>query len=89
MTRQNHEGQPEGGWQPDQRMTRDEALKSFTIWAAYAAFEEDQKGTLELGKLADFIVIDRDVMTCEPSEILNTRVLSTVIGGEWVFVAEE
>ncbi|MBO6740933.1 MAG: amidohydrolase [Phycisphaerales bacterium] len=89
VTRQNHEGQPEGGWQPDQRMTRDEALKSFTIWAAYAAFEEDQKGTLELGKLADFIVIDRDVMTCEPSEILNTRVLSTVIGGEWVFVAEE
>lgn len=89
VTRQNHEGQPEGGWQPDQRMTRDEALKSFTIWAAYAAFEEDQKGTLELGKLADFIVIDRDVMTCEPSEILNTRVLSTVIGGEWVFVDDE
>jgi predicted amidohydrolase YtcJ len=89
VTRQNHEGQPDGGWLPDQRMTRDEALRSFTIWAAFAAFEEDQKGTLEPGKLADFIVIDRDVMTCEPSKILDTRVLRTVIGGEWVYVADE
>lgn len=89
VTRQNHDSQPDGGWLPDQRMTRDEALRSFTIWAAYAAFEEHEKGTLEPGKLADFIVIDRDLMTCEPSEILGTRVLRTVIGGEWVFVADE
>ena len=87
ITRQNLDAQPEGGWQPDQRMTRMETLKSFTIWAAYAAFEEDQKGSLEIGKLADFIVIDRDVMTCPPADIPATRVLRTVIGGETVFVA--
>ena len=87
VTRQNLDAQPEGGWHPEQRMTRAETLKSFTIWAAYAAFEEDQKGSLEIGKLADFIVIDRDVMTCPPADIPATRVLRTVIGGETVFVA--
>ncbi|HCT45532.1 MAG TPA: amidohydrolase, partial [Phycisphaerales bacterium] len=66
-----------------------ETLKSFTLWAAYAAFEEDQKGSLEKGKLADFIVIDRDIMTCPPADIPATRVLRTVIGGETVFVADE
>ena len=87
ITRQNLDAQPEGGWQPDQRMTRLETLKSFTIWAAYAAFEETQKGSLEIGKLADFIVIDRDIMTCAPADIPATKVLRTVIGGETVFVA--
>ncbi len=87
ITRQNLDAQPEGGWHPDQRMTRAETLKSLTIWAAYAAFEEDQKGTLEVGKLADFIVIDRDIMTCPPADIPATKVLRTVIGGETVFLA--
>lgn len=87
ITRQNLDAQPEGGWYPDQCMTRAETLKSLTIWAAYAAFEEDQKGTLEVGKLADFIVIDRDIMTCPPADIPATKVLRTVIGGETVFLA--
>jgi predicted amidohydrolase YtcJ len=87
ITRQNLDAQPEGGWNPDQCMTRAETLKSLTIWAAYAAFEEDQKGTLEVGKLADFIVIDRDIMTCPPADIPATKVLRTVIGGETVFLA--
>lgn len=86
VTRQNLDAQPEGGWHPDQRMTRAEALKSFTLWAAYAAFEEDRKGSLEPGKLADLIVIDRDIMTCPPLDIPQTQVLRTVIGGETVFV---
>jgi predicted amidohydrolase YtcJ len=89
VTRQNLEGQPEGGWMPQERMTREEALRAMTLHAAYAAFEEDQKGSLEAGKLADFIVIDRDVMVCEPSAIPGTRVLMTVIGGEVVYEAEE
>ena len=89
ITRQNLDAQPEGGWNPDQCMTRAETLKSLTIWAAYAAFEEDQKGSLEIGKLADFIVIDRDIMTCPPADIPATRVLRTVIGGETVFVASQ
>jgi len=87
ITRQNADGEPPGGWHPEQRMTRQEVLRSFTLDAAYAAFEEDSKGSLEPGKLADFIVIDRDVMTCEPAQILNTRVLQTVIGGEVVYRA--
>ena len=88
ITRQDLEGQPPGGWHPEQRMTRTEALRSFTLDAAYAAFEEDLKGSLEPGKLADFIVIDRDVMTCPPRDIADTRVLRTVIGGETVFRQE-
>lgn len=84
-TRQNAAGEPAGGWHASERLTREEALRAFTLDAAYAAFEEGQKGSLEPGKLADFIVIDRDVMTCEPREIVETRVLQTVIGGEAVY----
>jgi len=87
VTRQNHVGEPSGGWQPEDRMSRAEALRAFTLDAAYAAFEEANKGSLEVGKLADFIVIDRDIMTCEPRAILETKVLQTVIGGEKVYAA--
>lgn len=85
ITRQDLEGRPDGGWRPEQRLTREEALRSFTLDAAYAAFEESQKGSLEVGKLADFIVIDRDVMTCAERDIPDTKVLRTVIGGETVY----
>jgi predicted amidohydrolase YtcJ len=85
VTRQDDHSQPPGGWHPEQRITREEALRAYTLGAAYAAFEEKDKGSLQPGKLADFIVIDRDVMTCEPIEIPGTRVLRTVIGGETVY----
>jgi predicted amidohydrolase YtcJ len=85
VTRQSRDGQPPGGWYPEEKMTREEALKSYTIWAAYAAFEENLKGSIEAGKLADFIVIDRDYMTCGESEIKDIRVLQTVIGGKIVY----
>ena len=88
ITRQNLDGEPVGGWHPEQRMSRREALLSFTRDAAYAAFEEHLNGSLEPGKLADFIVLDRDIMTCAPREIADTRVLRTVIGGETVYEAE-
>lgn len=87
VTRQDEHAQPPGGWHPEQRMTREEALRAFTLGAAYAAFEEKEKGSLEPGKLADFIVIDRDIMTCEPLDILATKVLRTVIGGETVYAS--
>ncbi len=87
VTRQNVKGEPEGGWHPEERMTRTEALRAFTLDAAYAAFEEKQKGSLAPGKFADFIVIDRDIMTCDVREIPQTRVLRTVIGGETVYTA--
>jgi predicted amidohydrolase YtcJ len=89
VTRQSRDGQPPGGWYPEEKMTREEALKSYTIWAAYAAFEENLKGSIEVGKLADFIVIDRDYMTCGESEIKDIRVLQTVIGGKLVYPVEQ
>ncbi len=87
ITRQDRTGRPPGGFQPEDRLTRTEALRGFTLGAAYAAFEEDRLGSLTPGKFADFVVIDRDVMTCDASRIVETRVLRTVIGGETVYQA--
>lgn len=89
VTRQNLAGEPAGGWYASQRMTRDEALRSMTVDAAYAAFEENAKGALRIGWLADFIVVDRDVMTCETTLIPEARVLLTVVGGQRVFDAHK
>jgi len=85
ITRQDATGWPEGGWYPDQVMTRDEALKAMTIWPAYAAFQEKELGSLSPGKYADFVVLDRDIMTVPANEILQTHVLSTFIGGKNVY----
>ena len=85
ITRQDHEGWPEGGWRPGQRMTRAEALKSFTLDAAYAAFEDGLKGSIEPGKLADIVVLSADIMKIEPAQILKTRVVMTILGGKIVY----
>ena len=85
ITRQDAAGWPEGGWYPDQVMTRDEALKAMTIWPAYAAFQEKELGSLSPGKYADFVVLDRDIMTVPATEILQTQVVSTYIGGKSVY----
>ncbi|MCH8333374.1 amidohydrolase, partial [Candidatus Sumerlaeota bacterium] len=85
VTRQDHRGWPEGGWRPEERMTRTEALRSFTIDAAYAAFEEDIKGSLEPGKLADVVVLSRDIMQIDAREILETEVVRTILGGVTVY----
>lgn len=82
VTRQNHEGWPEGGWFPQHRLTIEEAIRGFTIWAAYGAWQEDVLGSIETGKLADFTILDRDITTIEPTEILNTKVLYTIVGGK-------
>ncbi|MFZ5929565.1 MAG: amidohydrolase [Acidobacteriota bacterium] len=84
ITRQDSEGRPPGGWTPDQKMTREEALESWTIHGAYAAFEEHLRGTLERGKYADFIVLDRDIMTVRPREILGAKVKMHFVGGRLV-----
>lgn len=73
------------GWHPEQAVSRDQALKMFTAWPAYAAFEERDKGSIEVGKLADFTVLSKDIMKIPEPEILKTRCEMTVIGGEVVF----
>jgi predicted amidohydrolase YtcJ len=85
VSRQDEHDWPPGGWYPEQRMTRDEALKSMTIWPAFAAFQEQLLGSLTTGKLADFDILDRDIMVVPASEILGTQVLATYIGGRAVY----
>jgi predicted amidohydrolase YtcJ len=85
VSRQDDNNWPPGGWFPEQKMTREEALKGMTIWPAYAAFQEQTMGSLTVGKLADFVILDRDIMTIPDSEILGTNVLATYIGGRVVF----
>jgi predicted amidohydrolase YtcJ len=85
VTRQDHDGRPQEAWQPEERMTRKEALRSFTIDAAYAAFEEDVKGSLEVGKYADFVVFDNDIVKISARELLETSVVMTILDGEIVY----
>jgi hypothetical protein len=87
VTRQDQEGWPAGGWRLEERLTRDEALACFTRWAADAAGMDDQVGTLAVGRRADFLVLDRDIMEVPAEEIWRTQVLRTVIDGETVYEA--
>jgi predicted amidohydrolase YtcJ len=80
--RKSIKGEQNEGWHPEQAVSREEALKMFTISAAYAAFEEKDKGSIEPGKLADLTILDRDIMKIPAPEILQTRCVMTVIGGE-------
>jgi len=66
---------------PEQRMTREEALRSYTLDAAFAAFEENEKGSLSVGKLADITVLSKDILTIASAEILETEILYTLVGG--------
>lgn len=85
VTRQDHQGRPPGGWYPAQAMTITEALRAFTLDAAYAEHAEKTLGTLEPGKWADFILVDRDIIKGPPSQIWKTRVLQTWVGGTRVY----
>ena len=82
ITRQDSGGMPEGGWHPEQRMSIEEAIKGFTIWAAYAAFQEDVLGSIEVGKYADFTVLDKNILEIDPKEILTTKTVYTIVGGQ-------
>jgi hypothetical protein len=85
VTRKTLKGQPEGGYEPDEKMTRQQALRSYTLDAAYGAFEEKIKGSIEKGKLADFTVFTTDIMTVPEGELLQTEVAMTIVGGKVVF----
>ena len=85
-TRKNYEGFPEGGWIPEEKITLKEALYAYTRGSAYCSREEDQKGTLAPGKLADFIVVSEDIFKIKPEELLTVKVLETYVGGTLCFV---
>jgi predicted amidohydrolase YtcJ len=89
ITRQNADGWPEGGWYPDHRLSRMEALKSYTLDAANAAFEDDVLGSLTPGKIADLVVLSKNIMSVPAEEILTTEALMTMVGGEIVFERED
>ena len=89
MTRQTLEGAPEGGWYPEERVDVETALRAYTVNNAYAAGEEEIKGSLEPGKLADIVVLDRDPFSVEPAELKNLEVLFTIVGGEVVYARED
>jgi len=82
VTRKDMDGNPPGGFFPNERLTVEEAIKMFTLGGAYASFEEDRKGTLEPGKLCDFVVLTQDPHEISPEEIKDLEVLMTVVGGE-------
>jgi predicted amidohydrolase YtcJ len=88
VARKDMKGFSGEGWHPEEAVTREQALKMFTIWPAYAAFEEKLRGSIEVGKLADFTVLSADIMKIPETEILKTRCVMTVIGGEVVYEAK-
>lgn len=87
VTRQDANGWPTGGWLPQQKMTRTEALYHLTIWPAYASFQEGLVGSITVGKLADLVVLSKDIMTIPEREILSTRVDLTMVNGKVVHEA--
>ena len=82
VSRQDLAHYPEGGYQMENALSREETLKGMTIWAAYSNFEEDEKGSIEIGKFADFIILEKDIMTVNINEIPNIKVEQTFVGGE-------
>jgi predicted amidohydrolase YtcJ len=89
VTRQTLDGEPEGGWFPEQRVDVETAIRAYTINNAFAAGEENDKGSVAAGKLADFTILDRDLLAIDPSEIKDVRVMATIVGGRVVYAAPE
>lgn len=85
VARKDFENYPEGGYMPEQALSREETLKGMTLWAAYSNFEEEEKGSIEPGKFADFIILDKNLMEIPENEIPNIQVLETWVNGERVF----
>ncbi len=89
VTRQTLKGEPAGGYEPAERMTREQALRSYTLDAAYGAFEEKIKGSIEVGKLADFTVFSQDLMTVPDDQLLSTQIEMTILGGKILYTKKK
>jgi predicted amidohydrolase YtcJ len=85
VTRQTMTGEPAGGWFPEQRISIEDAIRAYTINTAYANFEERIKGSIEVGKVADLVVLDRNLLRVAPKELLSTKVLYTIVAGKVVY----
>lgn len=85
VTRQDHQGQPAGGWGPEQRMTRREALAAYTLGPAYASFQDENRGILRPGQWADLTIVDRDIVDGPAAALLEAQVLATVVAGNLAF----
>ena len=88
VSRKTLKGTPEGGYEPTQKMTREQALRSYTLDAAYGAFEDDIKGSITIGKLADFTIYNQDIMKVAEEEFLNTEIAMTIFDGKIVYQTE-
>ncbi len=89
ISRKTLKGTPEGGYEPSEKMTREQALRSYTLDAAYGAFEEDIKGSITKGKLADFTIYSQDLMTVAEQDFLNTEIAMTIFNGNVVYAKEK
>ena len=85
VTRMTLSGQPEGGWFPDERLSIEDAIRAYTWNTAYAGFEEDMKGSITVGKLADFVVLSEDLLTIDSRRIKDVEVEMTFVGGREVY----
>lgn len=85
VSRKTLKGEPEGGYEPEEKMTREQALRSYTLDAAYGAFEENIKGSIQAGKLADFTVFSQDIMSAAETDLLKTEVMMTIVGGRVLY----
>lgn len=85
VVRKDSNAYPENGFQSENAITREQALRGMTVWAAFAAFEEKEKGSLEKNKAADFIILNRDLMTCKENELISTQVIATYVNGDCVY----
>lgn len=85
VARKDKEGQPQEGFLMENALDRPDALKSITIWAAKSAFEESYRGSIEVDKYADLVILDKDLLTCKEQEILETKILYTIVGGEIMY----
>lgn len=88
VTRKTLSGQPEGGWFPQEKITVEEAIQAYTLNTAYAAYEEDLKGSITVGKLADYVVLSDNLLTMDPDRIKDVTVLTTVVGGKVVYQSD-